>query len=111
MASTYNISVTQGESFSLTLTANDASGLPINVSGLSISGSVKRLYGETGIITSLNPSGVAPLSSGYVAINLNSLQTAALPIMRGIYDIEGSSGNYCVKLCKGYFDVYPEVTT
>lgn len=110
MPDSYNISVTQGSSFEVSITARDSTGAPINLSGFDLSGLVKTKYSDTGFILDLAPSGVSPLSSGIINIYLTRSQTENLPTCRAFYDIEIASGDYCLKILNGYFDISPEVT-
>jgi hypothetical protein len=109
--SSYNISATQGASLDLMLTAKNSSGDLVNLSGYNISGHVKNKYSETGILLDLAPAIQTPYESGILRIYLSSAQTAALPVARCVYDVEISSGTYCLKVLQGYFDINPEVTT
>jgi hypothetical protein len=113
MATSYNLNITQGSEFYVRFQAKDASGDPINLSGYSMSGVVKRRYSDTGIIVSLSPSGVTPtgMTGGYFDVKLLASQTSGLPIVRGVYDIEYSQDTFADKLVKGDVYIYPEATT
>ena len=48
----------------------------------------------------------------HIDIKLTASQTASLPIMQGVYDVEiYDTGTYATKPIKGFFNVLPEVTT
>jgi|TARA_R100000005_G_scaffold96478_1_gene83721 hypothetical protein len=113
MATSYNLNITQGSEFYVRFQAKDADGDPINLSGYSMSGVVKRRYSDTGIIVSLAPSGVTPtgITGGFFDVKLLASQTSGLPIIRGVYDIEYSQDNFADKLVKGDVFIYPETTT
>jgi|10_taG_2_1085330.scaffolds.fasta_scaffold03115_2 hypothetical protein len=113
MATSYNLNITQGSEFYVRFQAKDSSGDPINLSGYSMSGVVKRRYSDTGIIVNLAPSGVTPtgMTGGYFDVTLRAAQTSGLPIVRGVYDIEYSQDNFADKLVKGDVYIFPEATT
>jgi hypothetical protein len=109
MANSYNISIDQGSSFSIALTATNSTGGYLNFSGYSARGKVKMGYGSTGYIIDLQPQ----IDSSYVSglINISLAPMTGLPVTRGVYDIEVyNSGGYSVKVLQGYADINPEVT-
>jgi len=112
MATSYNLNITQGSEFYVRFQAKDNDGNPINLSGYSMRGVVKRRYSDTGIIVNLAPSGVTPtgMTGGYFDVKLLASQTSGLPIIRGVYDIEYSQGTFADKLVKGDAYIFPEAT-
>ena len=110
MANQYDISIEQGSSFNLSLTAKDSAGTPLNLSGYAARGGIKYGYGSTGYLVSLTPIISSP-ASGVISISLTATQTSSLPVTKGVYDVEVfSSGDYTFKAIRGYVDVSPEVT-
>ena len=106
-----DISIYQGSSFNLSLTAVDSTGAMINLSGFSARGQVRYGFGSTGVLLNLNPQVDTGYVSGLINISLNASQTTGLPITKAVYDIEAyNSGNYCFKAFAGYANIYPEVT-
>jgi hypothetical protein len=114
MATNYNINCIQGDYLQLTLNVKNASGDAINLNGYEIRGDVKSAYGTTGIFLDLNPI-ITNATSGIVSINVSSAETALLPVNEYVYDIErypsGIPTGNSIKLLKGKFIIYPEVTT
>jgi hypothetical protein len=111
MANVYDISVEQGSSFNLTLTAKDSTGTPLNLSGYNARGGIKYGYGSTGYLLSLSPTINPSYVSGLINISLTSTQTSLLPVTKAVYDIEVYAANdYTFKAIRGYVDVVPEVT-
>ena len=49
-------------------------------------------------------------SSGHFDLEITAVQSSALPVVKGVYDIELHSGVYSSRLIYGYVNVYPEVT-
>ncbi len=112
MATSYNLNITQGSEFYVRFQAKDNDGNPINLSGYSMRGVVKRRYSDTGIIVNLAPSGVTPtgMTGGYFDVKLLASQTSGLPIIRDVYDIEYFQGTFADKLVKGDAYIFPEAT-
>ena len=93
MATTYDLNITQGSSFNIRLTAKDSDSNYINLSGYSISGYVRNRYSDSSYLLDMTPtivSGGSPdaILSGLVDIQLDPIQTSALPVTQAIYDIE-----------------------
>ena len=113
MASSYNISTYQGDLLQLNLAIKDSNSNPINLSGYQIRGQVRTSFGSTGVVLDLNPI-ITNHISGFISITVSSDQTEDLPIHNFVYDIErypsGIETGNSIKLLKGKFIVYPEVT-
>lgn len=111
MANVYDISIEQGSSFNLTLTAKDSNGTPLNLSGYNARGAIKYGYGSTGYLINLNPTIHSSLVSGLINISLSASGTSSLPVTKAVYDIEVySSNDYTFKAIRGYVNIIPEVT-
>jgi hypothetical protein len=118
MASTYDLNINQGESFALRLTAKDGDGDDISMNGYTAFGHLKFRYSDSTSIADLGPvivSGDAPdyaaTGSGLIDLNLTAVQTAALPIIEGRYDVEiHNQGGTVYRVLEGKVKVNPEVT-
>ena len=111
MATTYDISATQGNTLLLNLTANDSAGTPINLSGYSARGYVKSQYSNSGILFNLNPTIATSYVNGIVNISGNAEEIAALPVGSFPYDLEVfNSGGYVTKFLRGNFNILPQTT-
>lgn len=111
MANVYDISIEQGSSFNLSLTARDSSGSPLNLSGYNARGGIKYGFGSTGYLLNLSPTIDPSVISGIIHISLSSSQTSSLPVTRAIYDVEVYAANdYTFKALRGYVDILPEIT-
>jgi len=112
MASTYNLDITQGETYAIRVSAKDSSGTRINLSGYTARGVIKYRYGNTGYLLDLDPDVVSgSLTSGFIDILLTPSQTANLPVGQFAYGIEISGGTSIYKVVKGTAVINPEVTT
>jgi len=125
MATSYDITLTQGDTLDLRFKIVDTDSNPVNLSGFSARGVSKMGYGSTGILLNLEPYVVSGTSSdptlgasGFIDIYLRPNSTSGVPVVQGVYDIEKyrtvplASGDWeNEKVIKGYFNVVPEVTT
>jgi hypothetical protein len=111
-----NLDVVQGSTFGIRIDVLDDDGVtPVNLNGWAIRGVVKNKYSDldSNILINLNPS-ITDAVNGIIQINLSPEQTAVLPITEAVYDVEKYSlvgSSHAVKLIKGKFRIYPEVTS
>lgn len=117
MASTYNISLVQGESLNLLLNLKDSNSVPLNLSGYSVRGVVKRGFGATGVLLDLAPVIVTGannslLASGQITIAISPSESSSLPVTEAVYDVERYTLNDVVvhKVLNGKVTINPEVT-
>ena len=122
MATVYNFDASQGSELNVRLNVKDTNGNAINLSGYGARGVVKYRYSSTDSLIDLSPTIVSGTSgdawvSGLIDIYLSGTQTVNLPVVQFVYDIEryptgvGENANGAViKLMKGDFNVFPEVT-
>lgn len=117
MATSYDLNITQGSRFNIRLAISNDDLAPFNLSGYSTRGNVKFRHSDSTVLLNLNPlpfsgnSGEA-LISGYVDISLLGAQTAALPVVEGVYDVEiYNNSGFVEKAILGYCNIIPEVTT
>ena len=122
MATVYNFDASQGSELNVRLNVKDTNGNAINLSGYGARGVVKYRYSSTDSLIDLSPTIVSGTSgdawvSGDIDIYLSGTQTVNLPVGQFVYDIEryptgaGEDANGAVvKLMKGDFNVFPEVT-
>lgn len=117
----YDISLTQGEDYSLSQTITGSDGNAIDFSGYDIRGKVRFSYGDypTGIsgyysdaLLDLSPTFTSDVS-GIVAISLTPAQTSSLPATVALYNVEAyTSGDASVvNALKGNFTILPQVAT
>ena len=114
MASTYNLSISQGETYYIRLNAKDSSGSRINLSGYTARGVIKYRYGSTGFLLDLDPDVVSGtngnlLTGGYIDVALTPAQTSNLPVGQFVYDVEISGGSSVFRVVQGKAVVNPEV--
>tara|TARA_B100000809_G_C15033486_1_gene492867 strand:- start:192 stop:578 length:387 start_codon:yes stop_codon:yes gene_type:complete len=124
MATTYDITLVQGDTLDLRFKVTDSDDSPINLSGYSARGVARMGYGSDGILLNLNPKVVSGTdsdptlgASGFIDVYIRPTDTSGVPVVQGVYDVEKhltvpiASGDWeAEKVVKGYFNVVPEVT-
>ena len=114
MATKVNLSIDQGSDFSASLTAKDAAGNTINLTGYNARAKMRYAYntGQATDFTATINSGVAGAGfvSGLVDLSLTSTQTSGLVVSDQVYDVEVYSGDYVVRVQQGIVSISPEVT-
>ena len=122
MATVYNFDASQGSELSVRLNVKDTNGNAIDLSGYGARGVGKYRYCSASSLIDLSPTIVSGNSGqawicGLIDIYLSGTQTVNLPVGQFVYDIErypivaGEDANGAVvKLMKGDFNVFPEVT-
>lgn len=111
---TYNISIHQGESWTMTLTVKDENGTAKNITGYSGKMQIRDMPGGT-VYEELatTPGSGMTINGAYgeVELNLSAAETAALNLRNGVYDIYIKSGSDTVTyLLKGALTVHARVT-
>lgn len=108
---TYDLSIYQGATFSLSLTVRDSDSVAINLSNSLISGYLKTYYSNTGKLTDLNVQ-ISNASSGIISMSIPASITASLPINYAFYDVEALNTGTLVttRVLAGKALIYPEVT-
>lgn len=114
MASTYNILVDQGATYTLAVTYKDSSGTAINLTGYTAAMQLRYSYDSATAVLSLSsPSNgiVITGASGLVTITISANQTAALSADTFLYDLEITSPTTVkTRLIQGVVVVSAEVT-
>ena len=105
----YNLSGSAGSTFSLTFRARTCGGSIFNLSGYSISSSIRESYISPTGIASFVSTIVVP-ESGICNIMMNATGTAALPVGVLLYNVElsNSGGLNVLKPIEGKFLIYPD---
>ena len=111
-AGVYHMKLEQGSTFGLTITYKDSSGNPINLTGYDARMQMRRTYDDTSLIDLTTNNGRISLGgvAGTVTLSIAAGDTAALPSVEGVYDLELVSGDIVDKLLAGTFTIAREVT-
>lgn len=109
MAIYANLTVDQGSSFESTIDITDTENNPVNLTGYTFIGQIRKTYASTTFvsftITSVNPT------SGSIKLVLSAEQTSEIKAGRYLYDVEIiSSTNTVTRVIEGQIEVTPRVT-
>ena len=91
--------VDQGDSFLSRITLNYPNGMPVNLNGYTVLGSVKRFY-KTKKVIDLYCS-VINASAGSISIEIDELDTTKLIYDRYVYEVKISDGINIIKVLSG----------
>jgi len=111
-AGIYHIKMDQGSTFSLVLTYKDSNGDAINLTGYTARMQMRRNHQDDSLIDLTTENGRIALGgvAGTVTLTISATDTAALPPVEGVYDLEIVSGAVVDKLLAGTFSIAREVT-
>jgi hypothetical protein len=109
MAIYANLTVDQGSSFESTIDITDNENNPVNLTGYTFRGQIRKTYTSTTsvsfTITSISPA------SGSIQLALSAEQTSGIKAGRYLYDVEIiSSTNIVTRVIEGQIEVTPRVT-
>lgn len=108
-----NFNIIKGDSFAIQVTYKDSSGLPINLTGASITMMVKdQADGEFFCASATVGNGITitSASSGIFKINLSSLQTRNFNVPESSYQVQLlTAGGDATTILRGRFIVDPGV--
>jgi hypothetical protein len=119
MATSANLLIQQGTTYSARIAVKGSDSLPINLSGYSTRGTSRHSHGSTGVLIDLAPVVVSgspanweSLASGLVDIALSAASTASLPVAQGVYDVEMfNDAGTVTRILQGKVLISPEVTS
>jgi len=115
MLAYYNLDIIQGSTFSAQLSIKNSDGTSVDLTSYNVRGHLKYNYGTGVALIDLAPviNTTAPLTavSGVIDVKLTAAQTATLPVIMGVYDIETYNNDGEVnKVLDGKAKIHPEVT-
>jgi hypothetical protein len=109
MSSGCNINIVKGATFTLDVTVNDASGVPLNLDGYSGAATLKSSISNTGSLGILN-FGLRSGIDGGIRLSMAATGTEALPVTQGVYDVDlYSPFGDISKILWGYANIYPNI--
>ena len=110
MAIYSNLSVDQGSTFGAEIDVTDSSGDPLDLTGYTVAGQLRKTYTST-TATSFTSS-VYSAAGGIVKISLNSTTTNGLKAGIYVYDVEitKTSTGDITRIIEGQLEVRPGVT-
>ena len=107
MASTANIVIDQGTTFSTNLVLTNDDGTNKDLTDYTVASQIRKSY-YTNTYTNFTTSKVD--LEGEITLSLTATQTSALKAGRYVYDVEISSADETVRVVEGIVTVTPEVT-
>ena len=108
MATTKNLTIDQGSSFSESVTYRDTNKNPVSLSGYDIQGMMRKSYYSANAIVFTTT--VTDATNGNIVISLNFNQTANVAAGRYVYDVRANTANTAVRIQEGIITVNPGVT-
>jgi hypothetical protein len=108
MATTKNLVIDQGSTFTANVQFLDNSKNPISLVGYTAKSQMRRSYYSANAISFT--TNITNTTTGNVSLSLTSGQTANLIAGRYIYDIEANVDNTIVRIVEGIVTVNPGVT-
>lgn len=109
MAVVANITIDQGSDFTSSVTVEDVAGNPMNLTGYTASGQIRKTYYSTTAIDFT--ASVTSAANGLITIELDKDTTKTMKPGRYVYDLEiESSGGTVTRVVEGQLEVMPSVT-
>jgi hypothetical protein len=106
MATKVNFLIDQGTSFATAINLNDDDGNPLDLSGYTVAGQMRKAYSSQNYVAF-----VANLELGILNLGLSANTTGDLTAGRYVYDVELTDTNSIVtRLLEGVITVTPQVT-
>lgn len=109
MATTRNLTIDQGTTFSISIELSDALDNPLDLTEYEIRAQLRKSYGSNTFTEFSTSSGDNP-ENGEITLSLTSEQTTLLRSGRYVYDIEIENDDEVVRVLEGIITVTPEVT-
>jgi hypothetical protein len=110
MSRATQLTVGQGESFTLAITILDEANNPVDLTNVSFTGSIKETYSSEDVSANFSFQVVAPATSGSVTITLPATTTSTLTAQDYVYDVVRTDGTDVRRLLEGKLIVRPGVT-
>lgn len=120
-AGNYDILVEQGATFEQTLTIEDPDGEPIDLTGATCRGQIRKTYSDLKKLADIQVEIVSPATDGKMLMKITSDQTKAIPVEKAessakkttdyVYDLELTEASGSItRLLEGLAKISPEVT-
>lgn len=100
-----NLVVDQSSDFSTTVLLQDSSGNPLDLTGYTAIGRIKKYYGSNTFVT-INVTIMSPSTGGEIALSIDKNTTKHMDIGRYVYDIKiTNNANISKKVLEGIITV------
>ena len=109
MAGVTNLTIEKGADFEITVTLNDASGAPIDLTEYIPTGKMRDSYYNNQNVFSIDCSNVEPPTAGNIKLSLPYTATSMIPLGRYFYDviITDATNNIVKRVLEGIVIVTP----
>ena len=108
MASTKNLVIDKGTTFTEYINYLDNNKNPISLQSYTIAGQMRRSFYTANAVTFT--TSIIDAANGNVSISLTASETANLKDGRYVYDVEATSNTTVKRIVEGLVTVYPGVT-
>jgi hypothetical protein len=108
-AGSLNLLIEQGADFSRTLTIESTPGTPLDITGFTFRGKLRREYADANAAASFSFT-ITNGAGGVVQMTANNAVTSGLPAETLKYDVEMVSGSTVTRILEGDAWVSPEAT-
>ena len=109
MAVYSNMTIDQGTDFSSAIDVTDADGDPVNLTGYTVKGQIRKSYTSSTAVDLT--CAVSNAAAGIISIALTAAQSNAMKYGRYLYDVEmTSSGGAKTRVLEGQVEITPGVT-
>ena len=116
-----DILIEQGATFERVLTLRDANDAPINLTGFTFTGQIRKKYSDAVSLAAFTFQILEQgTTTGQVRMSLSSATTDALPVDKAesaekkltsyVYDVEMNTGSRIDRILEGLANVSPQVT-
>lgn len=113
-AGIYHINIEQGSTYSRTLTFKQSNGNAVDLTGFSALMHMRKNVDDSSTLLELSTSNnriALGGSNGTIAITISATDTASLPAVEGVYDLEINNGSGIIeKVIAGTFTIIKQVT-
>ena len=109
MSGYLDLQINQGATFKRVITIANTDGTPLNISGNTFRGQIRRRASSEDILATFTCTITDP-SGGKLSIDLTDAQTSAIPAGDWVYDIEWVNGADVARLLEGQAITTAEVT-
>jgi len=110
-----NLIIEQGTTYTKTLTFKDGAGVPLDITGWTFDGQIRRTYNSSDILASFTFVILNQVTNtGEVELSLTDTETMAIPadykVSNYVYDIETTVGSVVTRVVEGNVSFSAEVT-
>ena len=111
-AGIYDITIEQGDTFTLSANWKDSAGAPVNLTGYSARMQVRSNYESEEVLVSLvSPTNITLGGAlGTILATISATDTQKLSIQEGVYDLELELSGVVTRLLQGRATISREVT-